>query len=77
MQKKEHILSLAARRRKAQYAIAKQYVVGQEVIYQLEKTEIISIYPETSPLCGYVLVSGIGLPVLASELMVEKEQKNS
>jgi hypothetical protein len=32
------------------------------------RLEIISIYSEASPLCGYVLLSGIGLPVLASKI---------
>ena len=69
MKKKEHILTLAARPRKAQYTIAKQYEIGQKVMYKQEPREIISIYNDSSVLCGYILLSGIGKPVLASDVV--------
>ena len=40
--------------------------IGDVVLYEGEQHEIISIYSEYSPLCGYVLLSGIGNPVIAS-----------
>ena len=42
--------------------------IGDDVIYKGKTHEIISIYSECSPLCGYVLLSSIGNPILASML---------
>jgi hypothetical protein len=44
------------------------YQVGDPVIYQQERHEIVSIYSEASPLCGYVLLTGIGNPVLINQI---------
>ncbi len=42
--------------------------IGSSVLYKGNAHKIISIYSERSPLCGYVLLSGIGNPILASTL---------
>ena len=64
-----HKLHLPFNQRIEESLIASGYIISQEVMYVGMRQEIISIYSEASPLCGYVLLSGIGIPVLASKLI--------
>ena len=63
-----HQLTLPIRKRIAEMKILAGYKVCDKVLYEGEMVEIISIYSEASPLCGYVLVSGKGIPVLGSKI---------
>ena len=64
-----HKLHLPFNQRIEESLIASGYIISQKVMYVGMRQEIISIYSEASPLCGYVLLSGIGIPVLASKLI--------
>jgi hypothetical protein len=66
MSQKRRIEPLIEKRRGAMLKKLKNYEVGNAVFYKGKKHSIISIYSEQSPLCGYVLLSKIGSPVLAS-----------
>lgn len=63
-------LELPKRLKIANYAniIELDIQIGDDVICEGNTHEIISIYSECSPLCGYVLLSSIGNPILASML---------
>ena len=64
-----HKLHLPFNQRIEESLIASGYFISQKVMYVGMRLEILSIYSEASPLCGYVLLSGIGLPVLASKII--------
>jgi len=69
----EHKLQLPNRRRETMERIVKKLSVCELVSYQDSSHSIISIYPESSPLFGYLLLSGIGSPVLAAKIKKEKK----
>jgi hypothetical protein len=62
---KKEKLELSVRQKAGYYAkiLEKNLEVGDTVLFENNKHEIISIYSEHSPYCGYLLLSGIGLPV--------------
>lgn len=65
-----HMLSLGVGLRIVMMQILQSegFQVGDDVIYQEALHEIVSIYSEASPLCGYVLLTGIGSPVLVNQI---------
>jgi len=65
-----HLLSLGVGLKVVMMQIlaSENYQVGDTVLYDSGKHEIVSIYSEASPLCGYVLLTGIGNPVLLNQI---------
>lgn len=65
-----HLLSLGVGLKVVMMQILQHegYQVGDTVLYESGKHEIVSIYSEASPLCGYVLLTGIGNPVLINQI---------
>jgi hypothetical protein len=49
------------------------FEIGMKVSYNGKEHEIISIYSPRSPLCGYVLLCGIGSPILATDIINQKQ----
>ena len=74
---KKEKLELSIRQKAGYYAtiLEKNLEVGGLVLFENKRHEIISIYSEQSPYCGYLLLSGIGLPVLPSGVeLIEQKQ---
>lgn len=65
-----HMLALSVGRRIVMLQIIKEeeIQVFDKVEFKGKKHEIISVYSEASPLCGYVLLSGIGSPILVTDI---------
>lgn len=65
-----HLLSLSVGLKVVMVEILRLegYQVGDTVLYESGRREIISIYSEASPLCGYVLLRGIGSPILLNQI---------
>ena len=69
-----HLLSLSVGLKVVMMEILRleDYQVGDTVLFESERHEIVSIYSEASPLCGYVLLSGIGSPILINRIAKAK-----
>ena len=70
----EHKLKLPNRRRSAMAELLKGMEISDVVFYKDEQRSVVSIYPESSPLFGYILLTGIGSPVLVSSIKKSKKQ---
>lgn len=65
-----HLLSLGIGLKVVMMQIlhSENYQVGDTVLFEGNRHDIVSIYSEASPLCGYVLLSGIGNPILLNQI---------
>lgn len=65
-----HLLSLGIGLKVVMMQIlhSENYQVGDTVLFDGNRHDIVSIYSEASPLCGYVLLSGIGNPILLNQI---------
>ena len=76
---KKEKLELSIRQKAAHLAIIleKNLEVGDFVFYESQQHEVISIYSEKSPLCGYILLSGLGSPILPTKIQLVNENTTS
>lgn len=65
-------LDLETRARMVEILKRKKFEVGAMVEYKKNSHSIVSIFPVSSPLCGYVLLSSIGHPIRIDKLRTSK-----
>jgi len=76
---KKNKLELSIRQKAAHFSniLEKNLEVGDFVFYESKQHEVISIYPEKSPFCGYVLLSGVASPILPTKIQLVNEKTTS